>query len=162
MTSTLLSMGLALAHFVLPLVLSTLGVRYDWSPGPSWWNVLGLVGIFVGSALMASAMNEHFRRLGSLDTVRLNPPDYLITSGSYSFTRNPIYIGALLIWLGWSVFLGSPLIVAGFLLFAVASFYGVPREEKKLAQKFGEPYLRYKEAVPRWLGRRRQLDQRQL
>jgi protein-S-isoprenylcysteine O-methyltransferase Ste14 len=76
----------------------------------------------------------------------------LVTSGIYRFTRNPVYLGFLLMQVGlllnagsyWGILL-SPIMV---LLF---NRLVIEREELSLTQKFGDEYRRYKSKVRRWI-----------
>ena len=76
----------------------------------------------------------------------------LLTRGIYRFTRNPMYLGFVLIqlgigvWLenGWVVLLTAPA-AAGVYVLAIRP------EEHYLAGKFGDDYARYRERVRRWL-----------
>jgi protein-S-isoprenylcysteine O-methyltransferase Ste14 len=77
-----------------------------------------------------------------------------VRAGPYRFTRNPIYIAYLGIWLGWAIFFGSIGVLVVWLLWClVAIFNLVPREERDLEAAFGESYLQYKNRVPRWFGK---------
>ncbi|HEX7812559.1 MAG TPA: isoprenylcysteine carboxylmethyltransferase family protein [Burkholderiales bacterium] len=76
----------------------------------------------------------------------------LVTSGVYRFSRNPMYVGLLLILVGWAAFLSSAWSLVGpfaFVLY-IARFQIRP-EERALAAKFGEAYAAYKAKVRRWL-----------
>lgn len=74
--------------------------------------------------------------------------------GPYSFTRNPIYLAELVLWLGWALFYGSIAVMIGFLLWwMVFEFVIVPREERDIEKRFGEMYRTYKRTVPRWVGK---------
>ncbi len=73
--------------------------------------------------------------------------------GPYQFSRNPMYLGELVLWLGWVFFFGSVAVLIAFLLLVVLlNFQVVPREERELEAKFGDTYIRYKKRVPRWIG----------
>jgi protein-S-isoprenylcysteine O-methyltransferase Ste14 len=75
-----------------------------------------------------------------------------MTGGPYAFSRHPMYIGELGLWLGSAVLYGSPVVLVGFgVLFALLWQLAV-REEGALEAKFGDAYRRYKARVPRWLG----------
>lgn len=112
---------------------------------------LGGAGLLVaGIALMAAAMRR-FRATGTaVETWRAATA--VVTEGPYAGTRNPIYVALLVIYTGIGVIANAPAVVALLpVLFAVLHFGVVLREEDYLECKFGEAYLSYKQAVPRWL-----------
>jgi protein-S-isoprenylcysteine O-methyltransferase Ste14 len=150
--------GIPLAHGVVPWAISLVAPRYGWIEGRAGiWNLLGLIGVIVGIALliwvfMTGLLNFH--RMP--ERVKSFAAPYLLTSGPYAFTRNPIYVGELALWIGWTIFYGS---VAVFITIAVLCVLGelvvLPREERALEARFGEVYRQYKRTVPRWFGRTR-------
>lgn len=76
----------------------------------------------------------------------------LVTDGIYSITRNPMYVGMLLVLIAFFLWLGAP--SAG--LVVVAFFLSIDRfqirtEERFLGQKFGKNYEDYTKRAPRWL-----------
>lgn len=74
----------------------------------------------------------------------------LITTGPFSFSRNPIYLGIIFMVLGFSLALRSFAIFLVILL--CLYFYSAILEEEKLLEKFfGQNYLNYKAKVPRFL-----------
>jgi hypothetical protein len=77
----------------------------------------------------------------------------LVTSGPYSFSRNPQYIGFILFTIGmvlyWPTLITIPM---GFIL-CVAYYKLAIREEKELKKTYGETYARYAEKVPRFVGK---------
>ena len=46
------------------------------------------------------------------DREHLLTPDYLVTDGPYRFSRNPLYVGDIVMWVGWAVVFGSPAIAS--------------------------------------------------
>jgi protein-S-isoprenylcysteine O-methyltransferase Ste14 len=86
----------------------------------------------------------------------LNPvgsPKRLFTGGVYRVSRNPMYLGLLMIYAGiallrWQLW-ALLLIVVPF--FVVDRIY-IPSEERRMSDAFGEPYERYRKRVRRWLG----------
>jgi len=86
------------------------------------------------------------------DVVPGRPATTLVTNGPYRVTRNPIYIGFILLYFGiailatsvWMLLLLVPLLI-------VLQRGVVEREETYLDAKFGEEYGKYKARVPRWL-----------
>ena len=78
----------------------------------------------------------------------------LVTNGPYAYVRNPLYIGNMLIYLGFGIMSMALFpylqIVAG-VYFFVQYYLIVTLEEEHLAKKFGEEYRRYYENVPRFI-----------
>jgi len=74
----------------------------------------------------------------------------LATSGPYAHTRHPLYLGSLLLGLGATLAAGRWIYVPLFLVF-YAVVYGrtIHREERILAETFGEEFRRYRRRVPR-------------
>lgn len=76
----------------------------------------------------------------------------LVISGLYRVSRNPMYLGMLLILLGWAAFLAQPFALAPVALFVVLiDIMQIRPEEKALEEKFGDDYRAYKRRVRRWI-----------
>jgi len=76
----------------------------------------------------------------------------LVTSGVYRVSRNPIYLGMMLVLLGLAVLLTSPaalLVSAVFVLFL--DLFQIAPEERALAAAFGREYVEYRAHVRRWI-----------
>jgi protein-S-isoprenylcysteine O-methyltransferase Ste14 len=76
----------------------------------------------------------------------------LVTHGLYQYTRNPMYLGMILVLMGVCVLLGSfsPwLLVPGFILLIQQLF--IIREEAMMERIFGDQYREYRATVRRWL-----------
>jgi len=76
----------------------------------------------------------------------------LVTSGLYQFSRNPMYLGMVIILLGLGVWLGNFAafaLVPGFMWFV--TIYQIIPEEEILTGKFGQEYADYKTKVRRWI-----------
>lgn len=76
----------------------------------------------------------------------------LVSTGVYSFTRNPMYLGMVLVLFGWAMYLFSLWSLLGPVFFAlyITRFQIVP-EERVLDGLFGAPFAAYKKRVRRWL-----------
>jgi protein-S-isoprenylcysteine O-methyltransferase Ste14 len=76
----------------------------------------------------------------------------LVVTGVYAFTRNPMYLGMVLVLLAWATFLASPWSLAGPALFALyITRYQIIPEERVLAGLFGETFAAYRKRVRRWI-----------
>ncbi|MEH6652088.1 MAG: isoprenylcysteine carboxylmethyltransferase family protein [Motiliproteus sp.] len=81
-----------------------------------------------------------------------NASSSLVTSGIYQRTRNPMYVGLLLLLVGWGVFLASLYALAltvGFVVYM--NRFQIRPEERALESLFGEEVLSYQRQVRRWL-----------
>lgn len=80
------------------------------------------------------------------------PPSRLVIVGLYRYTRNPMYLGVLLIVCGFALLFTSPL-VATYLVIVAMSFHVrvIIVEEKWLARKFGDEWIKYEHSVSRWI-----------
>lgn len=76
----------------------------------------------------------------------------LVTSGIYRYSRNPMYLGLVLILLGWAFYLSHFL---AFVLLPVFILYmtrfQIQPEEQMMARKFGKTYQAYLNKVRRWI-----------
>lgn len=76
----------------------------------------------------------------------------LVTHGCYRYSRNPMYLGFVLLLIAWSFWLGNIMTIAGALLmYWQMNSYQIPWEEKALTKKFGERFTRYCSTTRRWL-----------
>lgn len=77
---------------------------------------------------------------------------HLVTDGFYRYSRNPMYLGLLMLLKSWAIYLGSltPFLILP-LFILILTFSQIIPEEKILEEKFGQTYLDYKSKVRRWL-----------
>ena len=110
----------------------------------------GWLLLIIGFLLRAWATFHFYER--HMRVIRLVPQNTLITSGPFSFSRNPLYLGGnVFIFFGAALLLGSPTALVMTLLHLPLIDLFIRREEKQLAQSFGEKWINYKNRVPRWL-----------
>ena len=110
--------------------------------------VLGGIGIAIAIGGVAS-----FRRAKTtVSPLKPETSAALVSTGVYSFTRNPMYLGMVLVLLGWAAYLSSIWSLVGPVFFAlyITRFQIVP-EERVLDRLFGASFAEYKKRVRRWL-----------
>ena len=92
-----------------------------------------------------------FRREGT-EVSPISPANRkLITVGPYRFTRNPMYLGLVIVTLGIAVWVGAwPMFLAPIAVFATANWVHIPFEEAKMRRQFGATYDDYVGRVRRW------------
>jgi protein-S-isoprenylcysteine O-methyltransferase Ste14 len=105
----------------------------------------------VGGFVMIAMGSRRFQAAGTNIPPTL-PTTALVVDGIYRRTRNPIYLGTTLVYLGLGVTAGSPWAIALLVpLIWVINVGVVAREERYLERKFGDAYLTYKARVRRWI-----------
>ncbi len=103
--------------------------------------------------VVALAGLVRFRQAATtVNPMRPDNASSLVVSGIYRVTRNPMYLGMLLILAGWAVWLAHPLSLLGLPLFVVyMNRFQIRPEEAALRAKFPEAFDAYARAVRRWL-----------
>jgi len=80
------------------------------------------------------------------------PATVLVVDGPFKYTRNPLYLSLTLLYAGIAILVNSLWTMLLLPVVLVVMRKGVvDREERYLARKFGEQYLRYKASVRRWI-----------
>jgi protein-S-isoprenylcysteine O-methyltransferase Ste14 len=113
---------------------------------------LAIVLLIPGFGLLYWSLALFFRRKTS--PLPFRPTTTLVITGPYRWTRNPMYLGMLLAYLGLAFWFG--VLWAVVLAPAVAALVGrlvIRKEEQYLEARFGEAYRQYKADVGRWLGK---------
>lgn len=107
-----------------------------------------LLGIVISLAGIVTFKQAHT----TIDPKQPAQTSTLISSGVYRYSRNPMYLGVLLVLLGWAIYLGNLLSILGALIFVayITRFQIIP-EERLLREKFGDEFQFYKNKVRRWL-----------
>jgi protein-S-isoprenylcysteine O-methyltransferase Ste14 len=113
-------------------------------------SYLGLVFAGLGVMIMMTAHNR-FMRVGTAIRPDDNP-SLLVCDGIFQFTRNPMYLGFILILSGVAIFLGTLLaFFAPVAMFFILDRTFIPHEEQLLMSLFAEEYMDYKITVRRWI-----------
>ncbi|MBN1858660.1 isoprenylcysteine carboxylmethyltransferase family protein [Candidatus Bipolaricaulota bacterium] len=115
---------------------------------------VGAVLLIVGAALVVLARRE-FAQHGQPTDPGL-PTSKVVTTGVFSVSRNPLYLGGICFLVGIALAFNLPWVLALLLPAIVACHYLlIAPEERYLAAKFGGQYASYVASVHRWLGRAR-------
>ncbi len=141
-------------------LLPTLAVRLNDVLSLPRWQHLPLQVLGVGLILAAVSTYVYcamlFASRGTGTPSPLKPTQRLVTSGVFSYSRNPIYVGYVGFLLGLFLVFGHlTLLVYAMLVAAFIHLLLVLWEEPDLRRRFGSEYDSYCQAVSRWVGRRR-------
>lgn len=109
---------------------------------------LALAGVVITGLGVAS-----FRRAGTtVNPLTPGSSSSLVVSGIYTRTRNPMYLGFLLILVGWAIFLSNALAFFFLPMFVLyMNRFQIEPEERALTSLFGQEFVVYKSRVRRWL-----------
>ena len=134
------------------VVVEIISIIYTKNSLSIWVRIVGLIAAIVGVfifGLSVFTMKDSWRA-----GIAENDKTEMVTSGIYSYSRNPAFLGFDLVYLGIFLMFFNWLLLL-FSLFAMIMLHlQILQEEKFLPSIFGETYLRYKNQVRRYLGRK--------
>ena len=107
--------------------------------------------LLVWGFLQYRLIGEYRTRRGGGGPGMDRPPGRLVTSGPFAYCRNPMYLGHIIFLLGLTLSLRSPLGALITLAALVWFQFRVQRDENRLRERFGEPYVDYMAHVKRWI-----------
>jgi len=133
----------------LPIIIPL--IYCSFLKSPYYW--IGLVFILIGESIRFLSV----RYAGGVTRTRKVGAPKLCTAGPYAYTRNPLYIGNVIIYFGFVFFSGGNYILElafGVLIFFIFQYASIiSLEEETLSQLFSKDYDEYKKNVPRVLPR---------
>lgn len=116
-----------------------------------WWlQCLGLALLLAGGLLLILAAGLFRVRGTTVDPTR--SPDLLVTDGLYRLSRNPMYLGMLLVLVGFALWRDSWLaLLCPLAFFLYMNQVVIPREERMVESRFAEQFQAYRQRTRRWL-----------
>ena len=113
------------------------------------WLGVALIAVGIGLAVWAFLL---FRRAGTEINPTSETNKSLVVRGPFRYTRNPMYLGLVIITLGVAFWVGLlPMFVVPVLAFATANWVHIPFEEAKMRRQFGAAFEDYTRRVRRWI-----------
>jgi protein-S-isoprenylcysteine O-methyltransferase Ste14 len=117
----------------------------------------GPLTVFAGIALTAAGelirlwAVQHIGTISRTRSDRLGP---LINDGPFAFVRNPLYLGNIVVWVGFALTARVVWLAPVAALLLGAEYHAIVRwEERLLEARLGDAYRQYRARVPRWLPR---------
>ena len=123
--------GAYLYSIFLPLKLNTV------------WFYIGLITYLLGFSIQITAWQN-------LATSSVDKP---VTKGIYHFSRNPMYIGEFLVYLGIAIACISWVFLLIAIDYVALSYVWAKFEEEECLKKYGDSYREYMDRIPKWIGR---------
>ena len=114
--------------------------------------LVALALLAVGVAVALAGVREFRRASTTVNPLQPSSASAMVRSGIYGRSRNPMYLGMLLVLGGWAAWLASPLALLGLPAFvAFLNRYQIRPEERVLAALFSDEFADYRRSVRRWL-----------
>ena len=115
-------------------------------------KTLALVIAGVGLSMDVVSVFAFLKARTTITPLKPEKAQALVTSGFYRFTRNPMYLGMLLMLVGYTFWTGHPLAAIGPVLFVTyITYFQIKPEEVRLGALFGQDYHTYCAQVRRWI-----------
>lgn len=133
----------------LPIVIALLVIPPRAADaGIDWLVWAGLAVVLTGELIRMWGVHH----IGSVSRTRSERLGPLIDGGPFAHVRNPLYVGNVLLWLGFAVSARLPWLAPIVFVLLALEYHAIVRwEERLLATRIGPPYLDYMRRVPRWL-----------
>ena len=132
----------ALARLLPSLTFSPRGAQAGWAAA------LAVLGIIVA----VTGVYEFWKAKTTVNPLRVDATSALVTGGVFRLSRNPMYLGMLLILIAWAVWLGNVAATLGLPLFvAYIHRFQITPEERSMRALFGTAFDAYARKTRRWL-----------
>ena len=106
----------------------------------------------IGGGLLVLSCVGWFVVVGRGTPAPFDPPRSFVPGGPYRWVRNPMYLGALLVLVGFGLWHASgSMVLLALPALALAHLFVVLYEEPTLRRRFGQPYVAYLARVNRWV-----------
>ena len=130
---------------VMLLAAALMWALHHWMPLGYWitppWNRLGALAGGVGIAIAVAAVVRFRQARTTVNPMDPSKASRLVMDGVFCVSRNPMYLGLVLLLIGWAVWLGSasPWLIPPLFVIVITVVQIIP-EEQALGQLFGDQY----------------------
>ena len=108
--------------------------------------------LLIGILILIIPVSKFIKSKTTIDPIKFNKVNKLVTSGIYKYSRNPMYLGLLLIVISSSIlYLNIYSVITPMIFYYWINRFQIKREEIFLTEKFGKEYLSYKTKTRRWI-----------
>ncbi len=115
-------------------------------------DLISILIFLIGILILLNPIFKFIKSKTTIDPIKFKKVNKLITTGIYKYSRNPMYLGLLMIVTSTSLFyLNIFSITTPFLFYFWINRFQIKREEIFLTEKFGKEYLLYRTKTRRWI-----------
>ena len=115
-------------------------------------TIVSYISYFAGLSILILAVSLFKKQNTTVNPIKIENASYLVTSGIFEYSRNPMYLGMVLILLGLALMfnlIGGTLFTLLFTIYITK--FQIRPEEEVMERLFREDFLRYKQNVRMWL-----------
>lgn len=113
---------------------------------------ISLLIFSVGIFILINPVFKFIKSKTTVNPIKFKKVNKLVNTGIYKYSRNPMYLGMILIIISTSIFyLNYYSILTPFIFYFWINEFQIKREEIFLQEKFGKEYLSYKSRTRRWI-----------
>ena len=115
-------------------------------------NIISILILLMGMLILINPIFKFIKSKTTIDPIKFKKVNKLITSGIYKYSRNPMYLGLLMIVISTSIFYLNIFSITTPILFVCwINRFQIKREEIFLTEKFGKEYMSYKTKTRTWI-----------
>ena len=115
-------------------------------------TLLSILIFFIGILILIIPVFNFVKSKTTIDPIKFKKVNNLVTSGIYKYSRNPMYLGLLIVIISTSIFyLTIFSITTPFIFYFWINRFQIEREEIFLTKKFGQKYILYKSKTRKWI-----------
>ncbi len=115
-------------------------------------TLISIFILFVDILILLNPVLKFKKSKTTINPIKFKKVNKLVTSGIYKYSRNPMYLGLLMIVISSSIFyLNIYSILTPLFFYLWINRFQIKREEIFLTEKFGKEYLSYKNTTRRWI-----------
>ena len=115
-------------------------------------DITSIFIFLIGMLILINPIFKFIKSKTTIDPIKFKKVNKLITSGIYRYSRNPMYLGLLMVVTSTSIFyLNIFSITTPFIFYSWINRFQIKREEIFLTEKFGKEYLLYKTKTRKWI-----------
>ena len=115
-------------------------------------DLTSILILLIGILILINPIFKFIKSKTTIDPIKFKKVNKLITSGIYKYSRNPMYLGLLIIVIATSIFyLNIFSITTPILFYCWINRFQIKREEVFLKEKFGNEYVLYMTKTRRWI-----------
>lgn len=125
--------------------------KLDLIPIP-YRTLFSIVILSIGILVIINPVVKFIKSKTTVNPVEFKNVEKLVTSGIYKYSRNPMYLGMIMIIISTTVYyLNFYSFLTPFIFYFWINRFQIKREEVFLEEKFGQEYLSYKTKTRRWI-----------